>query len=107
MNFYNPNNSPNKSPYYIENIKEEVLISLGINYEIINNINSININKFNEKNKDYLDKFKKVLIYELEYLFNMYTMDYNDSTDFQNEINIHVNNLNELSNFVNNVIETF
>ena len=95
----------NNNPFYISNIKEEILITLGINYTNINNIKSFQIDKKNIKYVNYFNNFKNFIDNELDIIYNIYkTGDNNDN--IIDKIQLHVNNLNEYTMFILKLINS-
>lgn len=98
--------SPIKSPYYVENVKNKVLISLGINFELFNLVNEYNVSNSNDY-KDYIEKFKNDLNLEIDLVYNIYTTNLENIYEITNDLNLHIKNINEYLNFTSNFINTF
>ena len=91
-----PNNKLN-SPYYISDIKLEILKKLGINNIILEKIN--NYKDLPKSKVKYYNIFKAEIDSEIEIFFNIINID--EKLDIYNsDINEHVNNLNELIELV-------
>ena len=100
--------SPIKSPYYIENVKNKVLISLGINLELFNLVNEYNVSGISNSNnyKDYIEKFKNDLNLEIDLLYNIYTTNLENINEITNDLNLYIENINEYLIFTSNFINT-
>ena len=88
----------NNNPYYIDDIKTEVLTTLGINYI---NINIINKKKLESNNKysKYIINFKDFIENELDIIYNIYKTGSN-TDDIIDKTHTHINNLNEYTTFI-------
>lgn len=91
----------NNNPYYINDIKEEVLVTLGVNYININNINKIKLNT--DKYNKYIINFKEFIENELDIIYNIYKIGSNTDNTID-KINDHINNLNEYTTFINKIV---
>tara|TARA_Y100000768_G_scaffold264848_1_gene202184 strand:- start:2097 stop:2423 length:327 start_codon:yes stop_codon:yes gene_type:complete len=91
----------NNNPYYISDIKEEVLVTLGVNYININNINKIKLNT--DKYNKYIINFKEFIENELDIIYNIYKIGSNTDNTID-KINDHINNLNEYTTFINKIV---
>ena len=91
----------NNNPYYISDIKEEVLVTLGVNYININNINKIKLNT--DKYNKYIINFKEFIKNELDIIYNIYKIGSNTDNTID-KINDHINNLNEYTTFINKIV---
>ena len=92
----------NNNPYYINNIKEEVLSTLGVNYININNINKIKLNNKNKYNK-YIINFKEFIDNELDIIYNIYKIGSNTDNTID-KIHEHISNLNEYTTFIYKIV---
>mgnify|MGYP001158534833 CR=1 FL=1 len=94
-------NSPrqNNNPYYINDIKEEVLTTLGINYNNINNMYRIKLDNDNIKYHKYIKNFKNYIENEINKIYNIYKIG-NNTDDIINKLHEHINNINEYTNFI-------
>ena len=88
-------NSPkyiNKNPYYLKDIKEDVLLTLGLNLTNIGKIYSY------IKNKN-INTYKNFLENELNLIYNIYVT-CNNNQNLELYINEHISNLNEYTNYI-------
>jgi len=98
--------SPNKSPYYIKDLRTEIIKKIGINYSNIENINLIDTRNLSEKHIKYINFFKTELNNEIDLLFNL-VKSKSDNNFFDKQLNIHINNLNDYIETINEMINTF
>jgi len=98
--------SPNKSPYYIKDLQTEIIKKLGINYSNIESINIIDTRKLSKKHIKYIDFFKTELNNEINLLFNL-VKSKSDNKMFDTQLNIHINNLNDYIETINEMINSF
>lgn len=87
--------SPKDSPYYVKDIKKEVLQRLGVDYSNINNLYTIN----NKKLDKYIIDFKKDIENEINTLYKLYTIGDNDEL-INKEFEKHINNINKYTEFI-------
>lgn len=91
----------NSNPYYISDIKEEVLVTLGVNYININSINKIKLNT--DKYNKYITNFKEFIENELDIIYNIYKIGSNTDNTID-KIHDHIHNLNEYTTFINKIV---
>ena len=98
--------SHNRSPYYIKDLRIEIIKKIGINYSNIENINLIDTRNFSKKHIKYIKFFKTELNNEMDLLFNLIKSK-SDNNIFDKQLNIHINNLNDYIETINEMINTF
>ena len=87
--------SPKESPYYIKDLKKEVLQRLGVDYYNINNLYNIN----NKKYDKYIINFRKDIENEINTLYKLYTLGDNDE-NLNKVFEKHIKNINNYTEFI-------
>ena len=87
--------SPKESPYYIKDLRKEVLLTLGLDYSNINELNKLD----NKKYSKYIEKFQKDIEKEINFLYKLYNIGENNE-ELNNEFQKHIENINNYSKFI-------